>query len=240
MRAFPKPLVVVNYKTYTEASGGRAVDLTRALAEAWKATEGGGSLLVAPPLVDLRWVAHATSVPVIAQHVDALGPGLGTGRVTVEAVKEAGAVGSILNHAEHRLPQDQVAEAIRRLHVAGMLAIVCAKDHEEAHALAKHRPDYVAVEPPELIGGTVSVTTAEPDIVRRSADAVRSASPDVGVLCGAGVKTGDDMAAALGLGTDGVLLASGIAKAKDPAGALRSLIEGMRRGIGAGAGRSVE
>jgi triosephosphate isomerase len=227
----------VNYKTYVEATGGRAADLTRALAQAWN--EGGkvGSVVVAPQAVDLRWVAHDSPVPVIAQHVGPGEPGFGTGHTTVEAIREAGAIGSLLNHAEHRLPHGDVEKAIRRLHVAGLMAIVCARDHEEAHALASFRPDFVAVEPPELIGGDVSVTTAEPDIVRRSADAVRSAAAGVGVLCGAGIKNGDDVAAALGFGTDGVLLASGVVKAADPKRALAGLLDGVRRGMRNGAGK---
>ncbi len=49
----------------------------------------------------------------------------------------------------------------------------------------------------------------------------------VRVLCGAGVKTGKDVAAALSLGAEGVLLASGVVKAKDPYSVLRDLVSGL-------------
>jgi triosephosphate isomerase len=46
----------------------------------------------------------------------------------------------------------------------------------------------------------------------------------VPVLCGAGVKTGKDVRRALELGAKGVLLASGVVKAKDPRKALQDLV----------------
>jgi triosephosphate isomerase len=48
----------------------------------------------------------------------------------------------------------------------------------------------------------------------------------VGVLCGAGITTGEDLRAALDLGSEGVLLASGIIKAKDQRQALEELVSG--------------
>jgi triosephosphate isomerase len=82
----------------------------------------------------------------------------------------------------------------------------------------------IAVEPPELIGGDISVTSADPEIVSGTANLVKSVNPDVRVLCGAGVKNGEDVAMAIQLGTEGVLLASGVTKANDPQGILADLV----------------
>ena len=82
----------------------------------------------------------------------------------------------------------------------------------------------IAVEPPGLIGGDVSVTTADPAIVSGTVDAVIAVDPEIAVYCGAGVKTGDDVRTAMDLGAHGVLLASGVVKAKDPEAVLRDLI----------------
>jgi triosephosphate isomerase len=95
---------------------------------------------------------------------------------------------------------------------------------EEAMALAALEPDFVAVEPPELIGGDISVTSADPEIVSGTAQAVKDVSGNVGILCGAGVKTGSDVSKAIDLGTSGVLLASGVTKSDDPSMALNDLV----------------
>ena len=100
----------------------------------------------------------------------------------------------------------------------------CAADIDEARALSALEPNYVAVEPPELIGGEISVTTADPDIVSGTAAAIREISEEVGILCGAGVKNGEDVATAINLGTSGVLLASGVTKVDDPRMSLNDLI----------------
>ena len=103
----------------------------------------------------------------------------------------------------------------------------CAADVNEAHKLAELGPTFIAVEPPELIGGDISVTTADPAIVSNTVDAVRSINPNVRVLCGAGVKDGNDVRTAVQLGAHGVLLASGVTKAENVDAVLANLVQGL-------------
>lgn len=220
-----RPVVLVNYKVYAEATGRRAVELTQALA---RAAQGSPAVVaVAPQAADLHRVAQASPLPVLAQHVDALPPGSGTGATLAEAVKEAGAVGTLLNHAERRLRLADLGASVERAGKAGLARVVCTDTVATTRAAAALHPEFVAIEPPELIGGDVSVTSADPAIVRDAVQAARKVAPDVRVLCGAGVKTGGDLTAALKLGADGVLLASGVVKAKDPEAALRGLLSGL-------------
>lgn len=221
----PTPVVVVNYKVYPQAAGPAAVGLTQALERA--ARKVGGSVAVAPGPVELAAVAQATSLAVLAQHVDPLPPGAGTGHVTVESIKAAGARGSLVNHAERKVGLEVLQATVERLRAAGLASLVCAGNVAASRAAAVLRPDMVAVEPPELIGGTVSVTSAEPRIVSGAVEAVKKVAPAVKVLCGAGVKTGKDVRRALELGADGVLLASGVAAVADPEKALLDLLEGL-------------
>lgn len=224
------PRIIVNAKVYPQVTGGDGVlALARACADV--AHETGHRIGLAPPTVALATLGRAAAdmpgVAVYAQHTDVLAPGAGTGWVTVEAVAAAGAVGSLLNHAEHKIPHDQVAATVERLHTAGLQTLLCADSMAETEALAGLHPTFVAVEPPDLIGGDVSVTSADPAIVRDAADVVRRLSPDTLPLCGAGVKTGADVAAAVELGAYGVLLASGVVKAADPRAALLDLARGL-------------
>lgn len=226
----PRPVVIVNVKTYPEATGRALDDLLAKLAGA-----ADGRVAFAVQATDIpRAVAAldaaggaAADVPVLGQHVDPEPLGSHTGAVTPEALRDAGAVGSLLNHAERQVPSAHVLAAVARLAELGMASVVCADDLDAARELAGTGPDLVAIEPPELIGGDVSVTSADPAIVQGAVEAVRAVDPDVGVLCGAGVKSGADVAKAIELGTDGVLLASGVVKAADPAKALEDLLGGL-------------
>jgi triosephosphate isomerase (TIM) len=220
------PLIVVNYKTYPQATGPAAVKLTQALERV--AHKAGSSVAVVPSLVDLHHVAEATKLPVLAQHCDSLMPGAGTGHVTVEAIAAAGAKGTLLNHAERKLGLEVVQATVERLRASGLLSLVCAGNVSASRAAAALRPDMVAVEPPELIGGHVSVTSADPGVVSGAVRAVKDLAPEVRVLCGAGVKTGKDVRRALELGADGVLLASGVAAVAEPEKALLDLLEGLK------------
>lgn len=219
------PIVIVNYKAYPSALGRKAVELTEALARAARGRRV--TLAVAPQAADLHRVAQADLLPVLAQHVDSLAPGNGTGTTIVESVKDAGAVGSLVNHAEKRLTLAEIGAVVARLRAAQLSSVVCSDTAGTTRAAAALRPDMVAVEPPELIGGAVSVTSADPGIVRDSVKAAKEVHPEVRVLCGAGVQNGDDLAAALKLGAHGILLASAVMKAKDPGAALVEILRGL-------------
>lgn len=221
-----RPAIVVNFKTYPEASGRAAVDLAKLCEQV--STDTGASIIIAPPMLDLALVASVVKIPVYAQHLDCVPSGSTTGHVTVENAKSSGARGTLVNHSERRIKIAEIHDIIDRSRSAGLSTIVCTNNLAVSKACAAMEPDYVAIEPPELIGGDISVTTANPKIVADTVESIRSISPAVGVLCGAGVKNGRDVAKALELGTDGVLLASGVVKSKDRHAMLLDLVSGLK------------
>ncbi len=218
-------VVIVNFKAYAEVDGQKAVDLAKACEEV--ATETGAAIMVCPPMVELATVSASVKIPVLSQNVDAKKPGSATGWITPSMVRACGCFGTLINHSEHKVDPQIVSEAVRMSHDLGLCVIVCADNVESAKQLAIFAPDYIAVEPPELIGGDISVTTADPDIVKNTVNEVHSVNPNIKVLCGAGVKNGKDVATAIELGADGVLLASGVVKSSDPRATLRDLVSGL-------------
>jgi triosephosphate isomerase len=91
------------------------------------------------------------------------------------------------------------------------------------------RPDITSVEPPELIGTGISVSKAKPEIVTDTVKLVHKVDPKMIILCGAGISTAEDVFIALKLGTRGVLVASGIVKAKDPYTVLRAFADSTKQ-----------
>ena len=219
------PLLILNFKAYSEAVGSRALKLAQIAEE--QSVEMGKAVAVAPFTGDLARIADRVGIPVLAQHCDDLPAGSQTGWIPPEAVRDAGAIGTLLNHAERPLPEAILRATVTRCHDLGLETVVCANDGAAAKAAAATGPTYLAVEPPELIGGDVSVTTANPRIVRETVGQVEAIDPGVRVLCGAGIKTGKDVRAALELGAVGVLLSSGVVKAPSPRRALADLLAGL-------------
>jgi len=211
--------VLVNLKAYP----CDPVDVAEAAHDVAEASDV--RIGVAPQAAHLDRVA-ATGVETWAQHVAPVAHGSHTGHTLAEAVADAGATGTLLNHSENRLKLADVDGALDAADRTGLETVVCANNPDQVAAAAALGPDAVAVEPPELIGGDVSVSTADPGIVEGAVAAAGAVDPDVDVYCGAGVSTGDDLAAAADLGAEGVLLASGVAKADDPRAALEDLVSG--------------
>jgi len=220
-----RPLFLLNLKVYPGAIGAGAERFARTLEEVGK--EAGVAVAVAPATPDLGRVASSVSIPVLAQHVDEVEAGAHTGFVPPEAVDQAGCLGSLVNHSEHPIPARGVAVAVDRLRALGLVAVVCAKDVRTAARLAATHPEYLAVEPPELIGGKRSVSTARPEVVRGAVDAVRVVAPRTAVLCGAGVHDRVDVARAIELGSQGVLVASAVTRAPNARAAIAELLAGF-------------
>src|SRR2546427_130725 len=220
------PVIILNFKTYPEILGKRGWELAKRFAAVEDDT--GASIVLSPPMSDLAHIAKLVHIPVFGQHVDAVEPGPTTGWIPPEALLEAGAAGALINHSEPKVALEEMAKSIPRCQKLGLEVIACADDLAEAETLSKLSPEYIPIEPPQLIGGGGSVETAKPEGITKAVDRIRAANPNVNVLCGAGVKARKDIAKALELGTVGVLLSSGVVKAKDPEKALRDLVKGLR------------
>ncbi len=214
-------MIITNFKTYESATGAKAVELAK--IHEMVAEETDMDIQVAVQAVDLMKVAESVDIPVLAQHIDPVGFGSHTGHIMPEAMKAAGASGTILNHSERRLERDVLAKAIARAKEVGLKTIVCAETPEEGATFLEFDPDYIAVEPPELIGGDISVSSSQPEIIDNAAKLIGSEK----LLVGAGVKTGEDVRIAIKLGAKGVLLASGVTKAEDPKAVLLDLASGL-------------
>ena len=219
-----QPLIVVNFKTYATAMGQKAVELAQAME---RASNDHVRMVAVVSAFDLHAVKLAApTLEVWSQHLDPVGQGSFTGWLQPENAIERGAVGTIINHAEHKVDIEHVQDLMQQLPDTFPIC-ACAADVEEAHRLAELGPTFIAVEPPELIGGDISVTTADPAIVSDTVAAVQNINSNVRVLCGAGVKDGNDVRTAVELGAHGVLLASGVTKASDVDAVLADLVAGL-------------
>ena len=210
--------VLVNLKAYP-CDPVAVAEAARDVSE-----ETGIRIAIAPQAAHLSAVAE-TGVETWAQHVSPVDHGSHTGSTLAEAVADAGATGTLINHSENRLKLADIDASVEAADRADLETIVCANNPDQIGAAAALGPDSVAVEPPELIGTGTPVSKADPDIVRDAVEAAAAVDDSVDVLCGAGISTGDDVVSAGELGATGVLLASGVAKAGDPRAALEDLVE---------------
>jgi triosephosphate isomerase len=188
----------------------------------------GVAAAIAPSAFDLGRLAGELRIPVLAQHTDSVDPGARTGALLAESIASSGGKGSLLNHSEHPLSPEDVGAAVTRLRSVGLAPVLCARNVDAARRLAEFHPPYLAIEPPELIGGDRSVSTERPEIVEGTVRAVKAIAPSTHVLCGAGIHDRRDVALALELGSEGVLVASAVACASDPARVLAELLQGFR------------
>lgn len=205
-----EPIMIINFKNYLEASGERAIKLAKVAENVSK--ELNVSIIVAPPIPDLSMVARSVRIPVFAQHVDLAKPGSTTGSIVPEIIKACGCVGTLLNHSEKRISIKVIKELIPKLRELGLYSVVCAKTPKEVRDIAMLLPDYLAIEPPELIGTGRAVSKVKPEVILKSKEAVKGVSDSVKLICGAGITSKEDVAIALELGSVGILVASSIIK----------------------------
>lgn len=219
-------MFIINFKNYEEISGAKALKLAKIAEKISKKYRI--KIAVAPPQHVLTEIARC-DIPVLAQHLDTANVGSTTGFMVPEIVKKSLVRGSLINHSEHRIPARQVMEVVSRLKKLGMISVVCVKDVSEARKYAKLNPDYIAIEPPELIGTGKAVSKERPEVITRSVSAVKQARNSTKLLCGAGIVSGEDVAKAMQLGAKGILVASGIVKAKSWAYAIEEFARAISK-----------
>ncbi|MFB6100677.1 MAG: triose-phosphate isomerase [Candidatus Nanohalobium sp.] len=210
-------MLIVNYKAYSKAIGEKSEELTRKIEEGAEDAE----VVICPQTADLNRID--TELKIFAQHVDGVDTGSHTGSNQAKAVKEVGATGTLINHSERRLEEGEIRESVEKCREEDLTTVVCAQSPEECERYAEFEPDYIAFEPPELIGGDTSVSTAEPEIVE---EAVKK-SGKIDTLTGAGIKSREDVEKSIELGCEGVLIASGVIKSEDT----KSKVEELCRGL---------
>jgi triosephosphate isomerase len=221
------PIIIVNFKAYSESTGKRAVELAKKAERASKET--GVNIVVTPQLADICRVAEAVKIPVFAQHIDPIGPGAFTGQVLADSVKEAGVVGTLINHSERQIKLADIDAIVRLTREKDIMSCVCTSNPAISAAVAYLHPDIISIEPPELIGTGIAVSKAQPEAVTNTIKLVRKVNTEAIILCGAGISHGEDVATAIKLGTQGVLVASGVVKAKDPYTVLREFANATKQ-----------
>lgn len=208
------PILILNFKNYHEIGGQKGIDLARSVQKVSESFGGRIQLVVAPPQPALSLVKQNVNIPVFAQHLDYTEEGSTTGFFIPEMARSYGAEGSLLNHSEHRIDKlDTIQGLVNRLRNLQMVSVVCARTASEVSTLAKFEPNYIAIEPPELIGSGRAVSRENPSIVTDSIDAAARISQNARVICGAGITDATDVSSALKLGAVGILVASGVIKA---------------------------
>lgn len=214
-----KPLIVLNLKTYSESTGKGAVKLCEIAKEVSRET--GVRIVCCPQTVDLRDCAK-TGCEIFSQGAEAFEFGAHTGANLPQALKDAGAKGIMLNHAERKMKKEEIEKAVEIARKLKLETLICSANPSETDMAARIAPNYIAVEPPELIGTGISVSSAKPEVITGTIKQVKTIA-NIPVLCGAGISKAEDVKKAIQLGTVGVLLASAFVKAKEPKKLLKEM-----------------
>ena len=203
-------MFVINCKNYEEISGEKIIKFIKIAEKVSKKYKV--KIAISPPQHLIGLVANS-SIQILAQHIDDSKVGSTTGFVIPELLKKSKVNGSLINHSEHRISSKEIQKLVLKLKELKMTSIVCVKNVAEVKKYVKLKPDYIAIEPPELIGSGKAVSKEKPDLIAKAAKAVKNTNTKL--LCGAGIVSGEDVTKALELGSKGILVASGIIKAKN-------------------------
>jgi len=223
-------MIFVNFKTYKEGTGEKAVELTKICQEVQRASKV--KIIPVVQVADLwRLTQQFPDLDIWVQHIDPFPQGKYTGWINLGAIKEAGASGTILNHSEHQIPPGTVRQVIKRVKEqeskgAGEFRIlVCCKSTGQAERLIKFKPDFLAYEPLELIGDREkSVASEKPEAIGNLAKMIA----DVPLIVGAGIHSREDVKISIKMGAKGILVATDVVLAKNSKKELEDLAKGFK------------
>ena len=205
-------MFVINCKNYDEISGDKIIKFVKTVEKVSKKYKV--KIAIAPPQHLIGLVSNS-SIPILAQHIDDSKVGSTTGFIIPELLKKSKVNWSLINHSEHRISSKEIQKLVLKLKELKMISILCVKNVAEVKKYVKLNPDYIAIEPPELIGSGKAVSKEKPELIAKASAAVKNSKNKTKLLCGAGIVSGEDVSKASELGSKGILVASGIIKAKN-------------------------
>lgn len=211
-------LFVINFKTYEEGTADKAENLAKKLEVI------NSEVIITVQNSDIHRISNSISAKVFAQHVDPQSYGSNTGKNIPETLKANGASGVLINHSEDLIDLKTIEENVKRCKDLNLTTIVCVDTPELAEKVSSFNPNYIAIEPPELIGSGISVSETQPEIITNTI----KKSNGIKVLCGAGITKGEDITKAKELGCVGILVASGIVTAKNPERIFKEFVEAVK------------
>jgi len=212
LRVGEELLFIINCKNYEEIAGEKIVKLAKVVEKISKKYKI--KIAIAPPHHQLEKINNRKII-LLAQHIDIKKIGSTTGYIIPELLKKSNVHGSIINHSEHRIPLNEIKESVIRLKKLKMISIVCVKNVQEVKKILKLKPDYIAIEPPELIGSGRAISNEKPELITKAAQVIKASKNQTKLLCGAGIISRDDVKKSVELGSKGILVASGIIKVKN-------------------------
>ena len=220
-----KGLIIINCKNYLEVAGEKILQLSEIAKNI--SNSNNVEIMIAPPQNSLFYLSQFVKLPLICQHIDDEKLGATTGFIIPELAKSYGASGSLINHSEHRIEYEVIQNLVERLRQLQMTSIVCAPSSQDVGKFARLHPDMIAIEPPELIGTGKAVSKVNPSIITESVKEASRHSENIKVICGAGIVDKTDIQSAINLGSQGILLASGLIKSDAWQDKLIELCEGF-------------
>ncbi len=217
-------MIFVNFKTYPEATGEKAVALAHACQEVQ--AKSGIAIRLCVQAADINSVAQQTDLPVWAQHIDPVSPNRATGFTTAFAIRRAGAWGTLVNHSEHPLEFSELKEAVSLAKAEELEVLVFVKDLKEAKAVSRLEPEFIALEEPSLIAtGKAMVENPEG---KAKIEEFLSGGLSSYLLVGAGITTREDVAESVRLGAKGIVITSAVVLAQNPQKVLEELALGFK------------
>lgn len=222
------PVLAINYKNYRQGYGESGIRIAEAAKRVREKYDI--EIIIIPPFTEIKDLVRI-GLPVYAQHADPVGYGASTGSISLEALKDVGVKGVLLNHSEKRVDLRHIARVVEIAKKIGLETLVCAEDVQIARLIALLKPDSIALEPPELIGTGRAVSKVRPEIITEGVRAVKSIDKDIIVLAGAGITGYEDVEKAIELGSEGVLVASAIMTSEDPAKVIEDMARALRKSI---------
>ena len=215
--------LIINLKTYEKATDKYALKIARAV----KSLNGickkkDVEIILCPQFFDVKEIVNL-GISVYSQHVDFSQPGKNTGFIISKNLSQIGVLGSLISHSEHILNLDDIKSRIDSCREDGLISVVCARNLTAIKNVRKFNPDYIAIEPKDLIGGDISISKADPKLISNSVASAKG----IPILAGAGVKNKSDVKIAIKLGASGILVASGVVLAKDVKAEILDLLEGF-------------
>jgi len=214
-------MIFLALKTYENATGDKAIQL---LSQVKKISlETNVPIIACAQTTDIYKIKKELDIDVWAQHIDPIDPGKNTGWISPYSVKQAGASGVLINHSEHKIPEQTIIKTISMAKKYGLKTMVITQNSTMVLRYDQFDIDYISYENEELIASTTSMIDNQESEIKNLVKKLKHP-----LIIGAGINDSEDIKKTISAGARGVLMATYFVTAPDPTTKLHELAQAFK------------
>ena len=157
-------MIFLALKTYKQTTGDEVIKILSPVKKVQEET--GVSIIACAQATDVYRIKKELDIEVWAQHIDPIDPGKNTGWISPYSIRQAGATGVLINHSEHKIPEEAIIKTVEKAKQYGLKTMLIGHTVEMVEKFNSFDINFISYEKEDLIASTTSMIDQQEEAIK--------------------------------------------------------------------------